>query len=268
MSEVEAAFAVDGDTARALVPDGLLSCKAATHLDAHVTLYSHGGNVLWVRSGRDARDDDALLFPSLYTLARCPTLLPIIGTAPPVIAKLTGGADLMAPGVSSQMLADLPDLPAGTLVAISSVAEPAVPRAVGQLAVSKRELADHGKAVVTLHAIGDHLWLAGTGEALEPIAGSSKPVSGRATPAATELPDVAALKVDDAPVASTSAPLSAKGPLQAHDRVLTPLRGRRHPAHSFAVRYCQQSSATAEGLPDHRIHARLSAHLAGAPGPL
>ena len=215
VSEVETTFGVSSDVAKALVPDGLLSCKAATHLDAPVVLYSHGGDALWVRSGRDARDDDAVLFPTLYTLARCPTLLPIIGTAPPVIAKLTTGADLMAPGVSMAMLADLPDLPAATLVAVASVDEAAVPKAVGQLAVSKRELAGHGKAVVTLHAIGDHLWLAGSQESAQPLDGSSRAASGQATPAKdAEMPDVGALVVDDAPVASSSssAPLPAKGP--------------------------------------------------------
>jgi len=212
VSEVETTFGVSSDVAKALVPDGLLSCKAATHLDAPVVLYSHGGDALWVRSGRDARDDDAVLFPTLYTLARCPTLLPIIGTAPPVIAKLTTGADLMAPGVSMSMLADLPDLPAATLVAVASVDEPAVPKAVGQLAVSKRELAGHGKAVVTLHAIGDHLWLAGSQESAQPLAGSSRAASGQAAPAKdAQVPDVGALAIDDGPVASSSsAPLPAK----------------------------------------------------------
>jgi predicted ribosome-associated RNA-binding protein Tma20 len=69
-----------------------------------------------------------------------------------VIAKLTGGADLMIPGIAPQSLEQLPKLREGALVSVNSVSEPGVPRAVGQLAVSSSELRldDKGKAVLTV----------------------------------------------------------------------------------------------------------------------
>jgi translation initiation factor 2D len=82
----------------------------------------------------------------------------MLETAPVVIGKLSGGADLMAPGVSDRSIAALPELPAGGLIAISSVAQSDLPRAVGQLAVPSSQLRgdSKGKAVVVVSNSTSH----------------------------------------------------------------------------------------------------------------
>lgn len=44
------------------------------------------------------------LFPTIYTLWHCPKLLPTFTTWPPIMSKLTSGADLMLPGLTESKL--------------------------------------------------------------------------------------------------------------------------------------------------------------------
>uniref|UniRef100_A0A8C2AJ59 Eukaryotic translation initiation factor 2D n=1 Tax=Cyprinus carpio TaxID=7962 RepID=A0A8C2AJ59_CYPCA len=82
------------------------------------------------------------LFPTVYTLWRYPTMLPAFVTWPPVLQKLTGGADLMLPGVV--VTADgLPEVQQGDCCAVTLVMNRA-PVAVGTAAVSSAEMRKSG----------------------------------------------------------------------------------------------------------------------------
>jgi translation initiation factor 2D len=59
--EVAAAFALDLDSAKALVPKGILHSKATTSNDAHVSIYSSESDPLWFRIGKG---NDGLLVPT------------------------------------------------------------------------------------------------------------------------------------------------------------------------------------------------------------
>uniref|UniRef100_A0A8C1RWA2 Eukaryotic translation initiation factor 2D n=1 Tax=Cyprinus carpio TaxID=7962 RepID=A0A8C1RWA2_CYPCA len=98
------------------------------------------------------------LFPTVYTLWRYPTMLPAFVTWPPVLQKLTGGADLMLPGVV--VTADgLPEVQQGDCCAVTLVMNRA-PVAVGTAAVSSAEMRKSGmkgRGVNILHTYMDQL---------------------------------------------------------------------------------------------------------------
>ncbi|XP_042618576.1 eukaryotic translation initiation factor 2D [Cyprinus carpio] len=102
------------------------------------------------------------LFPTVYTLWRYPTMLPAFVTWPPVLQKLTGGADLMLPGVV--VTADgLPEVQQGDCCAVTLVMNRA-PVAVGTAAVSSAEMRKSGmkgRGVNILHTYMDQLWAFG-----------------------------------------------------------------------------------------------------------
>uniref|UniRef100_A0A8C1RWD6 Eukaryotic translation initiation factor 2D n=1 Tax=Cyprinus carpio TaxID=7962 RepID=A0A8C1RWD6_CYPCA len=102
------------------------------------------------------------LFPTVYTLWRYPTMLPAFVTWPPVLQKLTGGADLMLPGVV--VTADgLPEVQQGDCCAVTLVMNRA-PVAVGTAAVSSAEMRKSGmkgRGVNILHTYMDQLWVFG-----------------------------------------------------------------------------------------------------------
>lgn len=75
--------------AKQLAPDGLLVCKASTHLDEPLTIYWAGGNPLWFRQGRK---EDGALIPTSYVFDLVPGLLPVLVTAPQVVSNLISGA--------------------------------------------------------------------------------------------------------------------------------------------------------------------------------
>lgn len=102
---------------------------------------------------------DSQVFPSLYTLWKCPYVLPVIKTHPHVITILSGGADLMLPGT-------IPPFDAralkGTVVGVVDSANPTVIKAIGRCNINMtqfdRVIGRTGTAVEILHHLGDELF--------------------------------------------------------------------------------------------------------------
>ncbi|TEB33710.1 eukaryotic translation initiation factor SUI1 family protein [Coprinellus micaceus] len=154
--------AEDGDV---LVPDGIESVKFSTHLEEPGVAYlSKEGDPLWFTIGKGSED----LIPTVYTLWKKDDLLPFLSTPQMVIPVLTGGADLMIPGVVHHT----PGLPEGSLVSIHQFSlkegktQLSVPLAVGHMAIPSNRLTaggtEKGKAVLVAHAWRDHLWEMGS----------------------------------------------------------------------------------------------------------
>ncbi|KAH0612194.1 uncharacterized protein H6S33_010246 [Morchella sextelata] len=109
---------------------------------------------LWVRAG------DEEMFPTVYTLWKNPTLLPLLHTHSPVFEKLQTGADLMIPGLIG------PPFPAGAkkgkLVGIATSESPTVAVAVGVCDVDVCGLSkvdgERGRAVRIVHWVGDEIF--------------------------------------------------------------------------------------------------------------
>ncbi|XP_043932797.1 eukaryotic translation initiation factor 2D [Protopterus annectens] len=102
------------------------------------------------------------IYPTVYTLWTCPDLLPIFTTWPAVLQKLTGGADLMLPGVVVPSCG-LPEVQQGALCAISVVGNRA-PVAIGIATMSSAEMIAagmKGKGLTVLHTYLDQLWAFG-----------------------------------------------------------------------------------------------------------
>ncbi|KAH9837816.1 eukaryotic translation initiation factor SUI1 family protein [Rhodofomes roseus] len=146
----------DGDV---LVPEGLHHQKFVTYADdPGVAYFSMEGDPLWFTIGKDSN----ALIPTVYTLWKCPNLLPFLSTPAPVIPKLVGGADLMIPGVVQHS----PGLQEDQLVAITQYHREKLghPIAVGRMAVDELTLERaeendvKGKAVYVLHTWKDALW--------------------------------------------------------------------------------------------------------------
>eukprot|EP00057_Strongylocentrotus_purpuratus_P023121 XP_011677595.1 PREDICTED: LOW QUALITY PROTEIN: eukaryotic translation initiation factor 2D [Strongylocentrotus purpuratus] len=107
-------------------------------------------------------ENEKVLYPTVYTLWKCPSLLPCLSTYAPVIEKMAGGADLMLPGVVFPETG-LPPLEKSQLCSVNVVGNLA-PVAIGTASVSSEDMlgrAMKGKGVLTLHCIGDHLWESG-----------------------------------------------------------------------------------------------------------
>ncbi|KIY47317.1 hypothetical protein FISHEDRAFT_45558 [Fistulina hepatica ATCC 64428] len=166
--KVAAAFnleAVDDTELELLVPEGLQSLKFSTHLKEPGVVYlSVDGDPLWFTVGKKPED----LIPTVYTLWKRQSLLPIVSTPPQVIDALIGGADLMIPGVTSYTRG----LATDQLVAICTTRNGSIsaPLAVGRMALPSDELADdqRGKAVRLLHVWKDHMWDIGSKPASPP----------------------------------------------------------------------------------------------------
>jgi translation initiation factor 2D len=150
-----------------LLPDGSSAAKFATthgpdlapvngtiYLGIHLDDGSE--RPLWVRVDRSEPE----LFPSVYTLWKNPTLLPVLLTHSSVIERLCDGADLMIPGLIG------PPFPggctAGSLVGIASTDRPTVAVAVGVCEVDvsrlQKAVGEKGRAVRVLHWVGDEIY--------------------------------------------------------------------------------------------------------------
>lgn len=87
--EVARAFDISSSLAKELLPDGFLTMKASTHLDEPVRIYmAPNGNALFFRLGVD----EGGLVPTCYVFDLLPDLLPVLVTAPAVVANLVSGA--------------------------------------------------------------------------------------------------------------------------------------------------------------------------------
>ncbi|KAJ4481150.1 eukaryotic translation initiation factor SUI1 family protein [Lentinula aciculospora] len=173
---VVSTFSISTEEADVLVPEGILSIKFKSHLNEPGVAYlapDGDHDPLWFTLGKgsDLQQQDALI-PTVYTLWKNYKLLPFLSTPKAVIPILSGGADLMIPGVVHCPQS----LNKGQLVSIrkyervdmngtvSSMLSP--PLAVGRMAVGSDQLEDSGqekgKAVFVLHAWKDHLWELGS----------------------------------------------------------------------------------------------------------
>ncbi|CAN8003887.1 unnamed protein product [Ixodes hexagonus] len=107
--------------------------------------------------------DDRLL-PTVYALWLVPSLLPYLTTWDAVLERLSGGADLMAPGIGAYS-EDFAQARPGDPIAVrlANSGESAV--AVGSLLVSPETVTSpqrRGKAVAIAHVYGDYLWAHGS----------------------------------------------------------------------------------------------------------
>jgi predicted ribosome-associated RNA-binding protein Tma20 len=167
------ALADQPDALKRLTAD-LQVCKATTHLDEPCTLYTApNGDPRFFKLEDQA---PPLLVPTCYATDLVPagTLLPVLGTAEPVVQNLISGSALFAAGVSPSHLAHLaaqtsPPVRAGDLVGITVASDPTQRIvAVGYLAADPKEIQKlqeqdkGGRAVLTLHARGDFLWQSGS----------------------------------------------------------------------------------------------------------
>lgn len=157
-ADISAAFpALTADELSELVPnkEELNVVKVYAHKGDAVTLYVLNKNPLFFEL-------EKRLYPTVYVLWRFPALLPAFTTWPPVLQKLTGGADLMLPGVVVP-LSGLPNVNQGDCCAVKVVNNRA-PVAVGTAAVSSTEMQSSGmkgRGVCVLHSYMDTLWAFG-----------------------------------------------------------------------------------------------------------
>ncbi|KAA8911765.1 hypothetical protein FN846DRAFT_394320 [Sphaerosporella brunnea] len=153
-----------------LLPDGSSSAKFTTTHGPELTAVS--GNIyfgthadeqverpLWVRVDRQSPE----LSPTVFTLWKNPTLLPLLHTHENVVERLYDGADLMTPGLIGPPFPE--GAKAGTLVGIASSERPTVPVAVGvceiDIAALEKAAGEKGRAVKILHWVGDELYRLG-----------------------------------------------------------------------------------------------------------
>uniref|UniRef100_A0A8C6TTS7 Eukaryotic translation initiation factor 2D n=1 Tax=Neogobius melanostomus TaxID=47308 RepID=A0A8C6TTS7_9GOBI len=154
-ADISAAFPVlTADELFELVPnkEELNVVKVYAHKGDAVTLYVLNKTPLFFEL-------DKHLYPTVYVLWRFPALLPAFTTWPPVLQKLTGGADLMLPGVVVP-LTGLPHVNQGDCCAVK-VSNNRAPVAVGTAALSSTEMQGSGmkgRGVCILHSYMDTLW--------------------------------------------------------------------------------------------------------------
>uniref|UniRef100_A0A3Q0SZL7 Eukaryotic translation initiation factor 2D n=1 Tax=Amphilophus citrinellus TaxID=61819 RepID=A0A3Q0SZL7_AMPCI len=154
-ADLSAAFpSLSADEVSELVPnkEELNVVKVYTHKGDAVTLYVLHKNPVFFELEKQ-------LFPTVYVLWRYPALLPTFKTWPPVLQKLSGGADLMLPGVVVPSCG-LPAVKQGDSCAVTLVNNRA-PVAVGTAAVSTEEMhrmGMKGRGVCVLHTYKDYLW--------------------------------------------------------------------------------------------------------------
>ncbi|GAA6082406.1 eukaryotic translation initiation factor 2D, partial [Tachysurus ichikawai] len=157
-ADVSAAFpSLSAEQLNELIPnkEELNVVKIYAHKGDAVTLYVLHRNPVFFQLEKQ-------LYPTVYTLWRYPNLLPAFTTWLPVVQKLTGGADLMLPGVVVSS-AGLPDVNQGDCCVVNVVSNRA-PVAVGTAAMSSREMRTggmKGKGVNVLHTYMDQLWAFG-----------------------------------------------------------------------------------------------------------
>lgn len=157
-TDIAAAFPVlSADELSELVPnkEELNVVKIYAHKGDAVTLYVLNKNPFFFEL-------EKRLYPTVYVLWRFPALCPVFTTWPPVLQKLSGGADLMLPGVVIPP-SGLPNVNQGECCAVKVVRNRA-PVAVGTAAVSCTEMQNSGmkgRGVCILHTYMDTLWAFG-----------------------------------------------------------------------------------------------------------
>ncbi|KAI5288763.1 hypothetical protein KEM54_004899 [Ascosphaera aggregata] len=153
-----------------LLPEGVVSGRFQTTVGPKLkpvlgTIYAGSfpgeeERILWFRLDQGPGADERF-YPTVYTLWRHPSLIPLLHTPPMVMEKLYNGADLMIPG-----LVGGPPFPLGAvkgaIVALASTDKPTVPTFVGICEIDISSLGEvyrqKGHAVKGMQWLGDELW--------------------------------------------------------------------------------------------------------------
>ncbi|RGB40209.1 hypothetical protein C1646_688267 [Rhizophagus diaphanus] len=144
-----------------IVPENTQLAKFNSNLGVHGVIYTtKEKHPLWFKKDKDKNE---ILVPSVYMLWKFPDMLPQIPTFDMVISKLTGGANLMIPGIAFPS-EGLPEVNEGELVSVV-VRGSNIPMAVGTMNISTKLLEPgstrKGIAVNIIHIFGDCLWSMG-----------------------------------------------------------------------------------------------------------
>ncbi|XP_031553150.1 eukaryotic translation initiation factor 2D-like [Actinia tenebrosa] len=161
-AQVQASFPkLDAEELSVLIPnkEEMTITKISTHSGDTVTFYSVSGEPVFF-------EVEKRIFPTVYTLWKYPDMLLSFTTWPLVLENLSGGADLMLPGII---------LPPGGLDSIERFEKNTIccvklkgnnaPVAVGLTTVSRKDLYEdgmRGKGVNILHVFTDCLWAHGS----------------------------------------------------------------------------------------------------------
>jgi translation initiation factor 2D len=160
-----------------LLPDGSSSAKfTTTHgpdlapVSGNIYFGTHADEQeerpLWVRVDRQSPE----LSPTVFTLWKNPTLLPLLHTPENVVERLFDGADLMTPGLVGPPFPE--GAKVGALVGIASTDRPTVPIAVGVCEINvaglEKAVGEKGRAVRILHWVGDEVYKLGGSPAKVP----------------------------------------------------------------------------------------------------
>ncbi|KAK7207388.1 hypothetical protein BZA70DRAFT_300772 [Myxozyma melibiosi] len=161
LSAILTAFSLDPltlppETKEQILPSDIRTGKFIAHAtgeSGHLYVSADdGGRPLWLKLS------DETLVPTVFTLWKCPFLVPIVLTWSPVIEKLRGGADMMLPGLIPPFVKGAVK---GAVVAIASEERPTVPLAVGVCEIDlvgvTRVVGQHGKAILVKQCYGDEL---------------------------------------------------------------------------------------------------------------
>ncbi|XP_075471290.1 eukaryotic translation initiation factor 2D isoform X2 [Ascaphus truei] len=157
-ADISAAFPqLTAENLSELMPskEELNAVKVYAHKGDSVTIYVRNRNPIMFELERN-------LYPTVYTLWSYPDILPAFTTWPPVLEKLSGGADLMLPGVVVPS-SGLPEVQRRSLCTVTLVGNRA-PVAVGVANMSTGEMLASGmkgKGVGVLHTYRDQLWAFG-----------------------------------------------------------------------------------------------------------
>ncbi|KAI8925176.1 hypothetical protein BC831DRAFT_279836 [Entophlyctis helioformis] len=153
--------------ALAAVLDSLLGDKHAEVLAVKIFAHNEQPGTVFLVNKTPAffRMLDGPLVPTVYSLWKVHDLLPVFTTPRAVLPKLFNGADLMLPGIYVPM-AGFAEFKEGQVMAVCPRGS-RIPLVVGtsltssaQIASSKYDMS-HGKALHTLHTVGDELWAMG-----------------------------------------------------------------------------------------------------------
>ncbi|XP_038069170.1 eukaryotic translation initiation factor 2D-like [Patiria miniata] len=156
---------LDSDEVAELTPnkDDMTVMKITTHSDCIMHVYCLTGTPIFFQIEKQ-------LYPTVYTLWKHPNLLPCLTTWPQVLDKISGGADLMLPGVILQQ-SGLPRLSKGQLCAVCLLGNQA-PIAIGHAAMSSDGMTANGmkgRGVQIIHCYKDMLWAQGNKTSLPDI---------------------------------------------------------------------------------------------------
>ncbi|XP_022102820.1 eukaryotic translation initiation factor 2D-like isoform X2 [Acanthaster planci] len=148
---------LDTDQVAELTPnkDDMTVMKITTHSDCTMHVYCLTGTPIFFQIEKQ-------LYPTVYMLWKHPNLLPCLITWPPVLDKLSGGADLMLPGVVIPP-SGLPQLNKDQLCAICLLGNHA-PVAVGHAIMSSDDMKSSGmkgRGIQVMHCYKDSLWAQG-----------------------------------------------------------------------------------------------------------